>query len=393
MKTTVLVLAAACVLPSMAQAPAPSDATAFALALHRRLADGSNFMASPYSLRQALGMAYAGSSGKTRAEMGRVMSAGPGFLEEEEALRRSLEEADGEATLQVANAMFLKKGYEFLPSFLTTVKKAFAAETFVRDFGPAALKELNGWVAKVTRDKIKTILSELKPLDRAVLLNAVYFKGRWLHAFPKQKRRAGGPLPETFHPAKAKAHAIELMSVSKSFRYSEEGAFQAVSLPYKGGRLSMLVVLPAESSSLPALRDTLDSASWRKLHARLRPRKGLVAIPRLKFEKTIDMVGPLRAMGMALPFDSGRADFSAMSRPKNPADELYISRVVQKTFVEVNEEGTEAAAATAVVMATRGASMSEDEPFRFIANRPFLFAIEDQKTGAILFLGEVQDPL
>lgn len=400
-KITALAAALSLVLPASAQAPASSDPTAFALALHRRLAGGENIMTSPYSLRQAAGMAYAGAAGATREEMARVLSAGPAFLTEEASTRKSLSAANGEATLKVANAMFLKKGYEFLPAFLKTVRESFAAEVFVREFGEAALKELNAWVAAATHGKIPLILTKLDRLDRAVLVNAVYFKGKWVHAFPKtasggSKHRSGGPrggpLPETFHPAKKPAYPIELMSVHETFDHAESEGYQAVRLPYKGGRLAMIAVLPAEASSLAAFRETLDSGIWRGLRSGLAPRKGMVAIPRFKFEQTHDMVRPLKAMGMTLPFDLVRADFSNMSRPAKPEEELYITRVVQKTFVAVDEEGTEAAAATAVVMGVRGSSMRGPEPFRFIANRPFFFVIEDALTGTILFLGEVQDP-
>lgn len=398
-KTIALAAVVSLVLPASAQAPSSSDPTEFALALHRRLAGGKNIMTSPYSLRQALGMAYAGAAGGTREEMAKVLSAGPAFITEETATRKSLDAANGEATLKVANALFLKKGYEFLPAFLRSARESFAAEVFVRDFGKPALKELNAWVSAATNGKIPAILTELDKLDRAVLINAVYFKGKWVHAFPKTEsggRRGGGarggPLPETFHPAKAAAFPITLMSVHETFDYAESEGQQAVRLPYKGGRLAMIAVLPAESSTLTAFRETLDAGTWRKLRSGLAPRKGMVAIPRFKFEQDHDMVPSLKAMGMTLPFDRVRADFSNMSRPATVEEELFITRVVQKTFVAVDEEGTEAAAATAVVMGLRGSSMKGPPPFRFIANRPFFFVIEDALTETILFLGEVQDP-
>lgn len=400
-KNIALAAALSLVLPASAQAPASSDPTAFALALHRSLADGSNIMTSPYSLRQALGMAYAGAAGQTRDEMARTLSAGPAFLTEEAVTRRSLAAANGEATLKVANALFLKKGYDFLPAFLKTARESFGAEVFVREFGLAAIKELNSWVSASTNGRIPTIIKEFDKFDRAVLLNAVYFKGKWVHAFPKTEsgqtkgRRGGargGPLPETFHPAKAAAFPIKLMSVHETFEYAESEGRQAVRLPYKGGRMAMIVVLPAESSSLTAFRETLDSGTWRGLRSAFASRKGMVAIPRFTFEKTYGMGPPLKAMGMKLPFDQARADFSNMSRPSTMEEELHITRVVQKTFVAVDEEGTEAAAATAVIMGARGSSMRGPQPFRFVANRPFFFVIEDTLTKTILFIGEVQDP-
>ncbi|OGR96703.1 MAG: hypothetical protein A2V88_01630 [Elusimicrobia bacterium RBG_16_66_12] len=400
-RTTAVAVALLCVLPAAAQAPAASDADVFALALHRRVAGGANVMTSPYSLRQALGMAYVGAAGQTRAEMARVLGAGPAFESDEKERRKSLEAANGPATLKVANALFLKEGYALLPLFIQTVRESFAADVFVRKFGPEAVAEINAWARKATNGKIPAILGELAEDDRAVLLNAVYFKGSWVTAFPKEKagsvkrgrRSSGGPFPETFHPTKGKPFPVELMSVHESFAYAEAPGWQAVRLPYKGGRLAMIAVLPAADSSMASFRENLDAPVWRSLRSELlMPRQGLVAIPRFTFAETYEMKAPLGQLGMNLPFDRVRADFSKMSKPGDVREELYISKVVQKTFVAVDEEGTEAAAVTSVLMGVRGASMRRDEPFRFVANRPFLFVIEEVRSGTILFIGEVHDP-
>jgi serpin B len=388
-------------LPAAAQAPAPSDATGFALALHRAVAGSGNVMTSPYSLREALGMAYVGSAGETRSQMARVLGAGSAFEADEKAGRKSLEAANGSATLKIANALFVKEGYVLLPRFLQTVKDVFAADVFVRPFGPAAVDEINRWASAATNGKIPTILGELKPDDRAVLLNAVYFKGSWVTAFPKVKSGGmkrdgvrGGPMPETFAPTKGKPFPLNLMSVNEKFQYVETpGAWQAVRLPYKGDRLAMIAVLPDASSSLAAFRAKLDAPMWGGLRAALARREGLVAIPKFKFAQTYQMIAPLKGMGMTLPFDSVNSDFSGTAKPASKDEELYISEVIQKTFVAVDEEGTEAAAVTAVIGAARGSAMHRvEEPFRFVANRPFLFVIEEVRSGEILFIGEVHDP-
>jgi serine protease inhibitor len=362
-----------------------SGATAFALALHLAVAKGENVMTSPYSLRQALGIALAGSAGETRAEMARVLSAGPAFEAEEKALRLSLEAAKGEATLKIANAVLLKKGYEFRPSFLKTAREAFGAEVFERDFDPAALKELNGWVSSTTNGRIPRILDSLEPGDRALIVNAVYFKGKWAAAFPAKK-----PYPATFTPGKGKPFPIKLMSIKRKFDYAETPGWQAVRLPYKGGRLAMLVVLPAASSSLAAFHRKLDELIWNGLRRKLEPREGLVAIPRFTFSRTYELKEPLQELGMGFPFDPSRADFSGMA--EGARGNLYVSKVVQKTFIAVDEEGTEASAATGAGMSLTSLDPDRPKPFRFIADRPFLFAIEDVRDGTILFLGEVQDP-
>lgn len=397
-KNIALAAALSLVLPASAQAPASSDPTAFALALHRRLAGGQNIMTSPYSLRQALGMAYAGAAGGTRQEMAAALRAGPAFVSEETALRRALASANGPATLKIANALFVKEGYALLPGFLRTVKDAFSAEVFVRKFGPAALAELNAWCREATNGKIPTILDKLEDDYRVVLLNAVYFKGKWETAFPKaqtggRRRKAnGGPMPEMFTPTNGKPFATNLMSVNEKFRYTEGAGWKAVRLPYKGDRLAMIAVLPDEGTSMAAFREKLDAPLWSRLRGALGTRPGLVAIPKFKFEETYDMITPMRQLGMKLPFDPGGADFSGMSRPDDPDEKLYLSKIVQKTFVAVDEEGTEAAAVTAVVGAARGSAMRREEPFRFVANRPFLFVIEEIESGTILFIGEVHDP-
>lgn len=395
-----IILAAAALsfaFPAPAQAPAASDPTAFALALHRRLAGGENIMTSPYSLRQALGMAYAGAAGGTRDEMARALSAGPAFIAEETALRRELASANGPAILKIGNALFVKEGYALLPSFLRTVKDAFSAEVFVRKFGPAALAEINSWCRAATNGKIPKILDRLEDDYRVVLLNAVYFKGKWETAFPKERtgrrvKASGGPLEETFSPTNGKPFAVKLMSVNEKFRYAEAPGWKAVRLPYKGGRLAMIAVLPDEGSSMAGFREKLDAPLWGSLRGALRTRSGLVAIPKFKFEQTYDMITPLKRLGMNLPFAPNGADFSNMSKPKDAKEELYLSKIVQKTFVAVDEEGTEAAAVTGVVAAARGSAASREEPFRFVANRPFLFVIEEIASGAILFIGEVHDP-
>ena len=152
----------------------------------------------------------------------------------------------------------------------------------------------------------------------------------------------------------------------------------------------MIIVLPGSSPA--AFRETLGSETWRSLRAGLAARGGLVAIPRFTFSQTYDMIAPLKKLGMALPFDSARADFSNMSKPDDAREALYISAVVQKTFVAVDEEGTEAAAVTKGMMTAIGAKMSRETPFRFVANRPFFFVIEEIDSGTILFIGEVHDP-
>ncbi len=394
-----ILLFAVLLIPAAASAGA-SDPTAFALDLNRRVADGGNVMTSGYSARQAMGLALIGAAGKTRAEMEAALRAGPDFAEAERVMRGILAGADGgEATLKIANALFIKKDYAVLPRWESAVKQDFAAAVFRREFGAEAVAEINSWASKSTNGRIPKIIDKLGEHDRAVLLNAVYFKGKWVHAFPKErtegKRRggsSGGPMPETFHLAGGKTYEEKLMSVHEGFDYTETAQWQAVRLPYKGNKLAMIVVLPSESSDLAKLRAGMDSAAWKALRAGLDHRRGLVAMPKFTFENSTNLVGPLKAMGMNLAFDQWKSDFSGISKPKKKGEELYITQVVQKTFVKVDEEGTEAAAVTAGIAAARGSARQEPPPFRFVANRPFFFAIEDVAHGNMLFAGEVHDP-
>lgn len=384
-------------LPSAAPARDSSGSIGFALALHRKAAaqkPGENLMLSAYSVRQALGMALLGAGGATREEIARVLGMKSGFEREEKELRESLT-SDPEVTLMIANALWLKKGFPFLGGFIARARENFAAQVFVRGFGAETLAEINGWVSRATHGKIPVILNTLAMEDRAVLLNAVYFKGKWATAFPKEggkrSRFSGGPLPATFRPSRGGSFDTKLMSLSKSFAYAESANWQAVRLPYRGGRLAMLAVLPAEGSSLDTLRGTLDAATWSAMRSTLSSRSGLVAIPRFKFTGSYDLIPALVSLGVKDAFIPVTADFTGIAAAKTPEDRLHISQVKHKTFVLVDEEGTEAAAATAVSL-TRSGSARGPEPFRFVADRPFLFAIEEVASGEILFLGEVHDP-
>lgn len=354
-------------------------------------ADGKSVLLSPFSVRQAVGVAYLGSRGATREAIARTLQAGPveAFATSEKAARGELLAADSSVKLAIANGLFLKKGFPFRPAFVAAARDSFDAEVFERDFGPESLSELNGWVRRKTEGRIPAILDAFQPTDRGVLLNAVYFKGSWTTRFAKQDTE-----PADFHPASGAPFKHPFMSRRGRFAYAEAPGWQAVRLPYgKSRRLGMILVLPARESSLAEWRKGLSAPAWRSLRGALADREGVVKVPRFKFEATVSLKEPLVSLGMSVAFDRARADFRDMAEAPAEADRLHISRVAHRAFIEVNEEGTEAAAATAVVMATKGAEMSEEPPpFRFTADRPFFFAIEDERTGTLLFLGEQRRP-
>lgn len=385
-------LALALLLPGPAMA-APGPDFAFNLFREARKASGDkNVFISPLSVRAAVGMAFAGAAAGTREAMAGTLgvdpkTSTPDFLKAESAVLRRIAAADPKVKLRIANSLWLKRGFTFHKSYVGPVSAAFDAAVNVREFNRAALDELNGWVKEKTEGRIPKILDEFRPLDTAVLLNAIYFKGSWAKRFDAKLTA-----PRDFLAAGGRTVRHPFMNQDGKYDYYDEPGLQVLRLPYGGGRLSMSVLLPGRGSSLGALEKKLDAKRWAELRGKLGKRKGRVALPKFKLEYALGLNGPLSGMGMGVAFDPNKADFTSMAPAAEPADRLHISRVLHKAFVEVNEEGTEAAAATAVVMATKSISMDEEPPFVFVADRPFVYLIEEAQTGAVLFLGALNEP-
>jgi serpin B len=364
------------------------NGSAFALSLYLAVvgqSGGKNVLISPYSVRQAVGMAYVGAHGQTRDDIGHALAAEsvPGFVAEEKKTRQSLSSADPKVRLDIANSFWLNKNVRYRASFIAAARSGFAADAFQREFNPATLKELNSWVANATSGRIPGILDHFDPNDVAVLIDAVYFKGAWQHRFDKASTR-----PREFHPLNGPSFQHPMMTHTDSYDYYENAKVQAVRMPYGSGRLAMIAVLPSKDSNLADFHAHLDSAAWSGLRSGMRGRRGEVTFPRFRFDQSMELKSSLSALGMGIAFDQARADFQDMVESHIP---IHISKVLQKTFIAVDEEGTEAAAATAVVMHGKG-MMHAELPFRFVADRPFFFAIEDSQTGALLFVGSLQDP-
>ncbi|WP_436244951.1 serpin family protein [Paenibacillus sp. LjRoot56] len=229
--------------------------------------------------------------------------------------------------------------------------------------------------------KTSCFVESIDPKEVLILMNAVYFNGGW-----KKEFQLSGTKEDSFKLPDGSSKQVQMMSQSGTYEYLQEEGFQAIRLPYGQGQMDMLIILPNESSSLGALHDKLwaDPDRWYKS---FQSSRGEIKLPRLKIEYSEMLKEPLKAMGMTLPFDEIHADFSDIA-PVPP--NLFISAVTHKTFIEVNEKGTEAAAVTSVQMA--GASAPIDEPFQMAINRPFFFAIEDRQTGVWLFVGSVVEP-
>lgn len=386
---------AGCATPSPDNAPPPppwsqdmqdvSDGcNRFALDLYGKLREKpGNLFFSPYSIHAALGMTADGAGGTTRDQMMKVLHL-PGERDKALAagdLGRFYAAGGRDYELSVANALWGQKGFPWRPEFLARQKERFGAGFSEADFraDPEAERvRINGWVEEKTRDRIQELL---KPgvVDRQttmVLANAIYFKGRWAEQFDKTKTRDG-----EFHLADDKTVTAPLMHHSGTYRHGHFDGAKVLEMPYQGGDLSMVVVLPQEPDGLPAVEKRLTADLLSKWIAGLQQVEHFdVTLPRFKMTWDAELSTPLKALGMTEAFGGG-ADFTGMAET-SPGS---ISAVVHKAFVDVNEEGTEAAAATAVVMRASA-------PSGFRADRPFLFLIRDVKHGTILFLGRLTDP-
>ncbi len=364
----------------------------FALDLYAKLkAQQGNLFFSPYSISTALGMTYAGARGDTAAQMAKVLHfelpqerLHPGFA----ALINDLNAAGkkGDYQLSIANALWGQKSCGFLKEFLDLTRSRYGAGLNEVDFKKAtetARKTINAWVEKQTRDKIKNLIKPgvLNALTKLVLTNAIYFKGNWTLKFEEQQTRE-----EPFTLANGSKLDVAMMHQTAEFRYTQGDDFQALELPYAGERLSMMVLLPVKFDGLAAFEKRLTTENLARWLSTLRHQEVVVAIPKFKMTWEFRLDRVLKSMGMAGAFSQG-ADFSGMTGRKD----LFISAVLHKAFVDVNEEGTEAAAATGVLMELKAAIPVRPPPV-FRADRPFVFLIRDVRSGSILFIGRVADP-
>lgn len=366
--------------------------TKFGFKLYAEIAKqdaGKNVFISPASIASALAMTYIGAVGETKEAMARVLETqGMTHAELNQAyaqLKAALESPDPNVQLSIANSLWAKKGITFNPEFLQRNKQFYGAEVTALDFGdPGAPKTINSWVAGKTKGKIDKIVDNIDPQSILFLINAIYFKGKWADEFDKAKTRE-----EAFTTAGSQQKRHPMMHQSGKYRYNEGSDFQAVSLPYAAGRVSMYIFLPAKGTSLAEFQKKLTATTWEAWMKEFRETPGDIAVPRFKIEYEIGLNDALKALGMGVAFDPDRANFTGIVQG---AENAFISRVKHKTFAEVNEEGTEAAAATSVEMSVTSA-MRPQKSFRMIIDRPFFCTIRDNKTGTVLFMGSINDPI
>jgi len=368
--------------------------TAFAVALYQRAGAGANnVFFSPYSISTALAMTYAGARGQTEQEMARALhftlpqaTLHPAFA----ALGRRMDAIgqEGQLVLGVANSLWCQKDYPLAASFLAITRDDYGAEARSVDFAanpePVRL-EINSWTAGKTRDKIKDLLhpGDLSTQTKLVLCDAVYFKGQWADRFNSNATQV---LP--FFTAPSQPVNTPLMTQTLKLRSRQFDDFALFALPYTSNALSMIILLPKAVDGLAGIERRVEASKleeWLAAMDGAPEAKAVVFLPRFKLTRRIELAHDLAALGMPSAFGP-RADFSGMSARRD----LFIDNVVHQAFVDVNEEGTEAAAATAVVMKALAVMANPIPVFR--ADHPFLFLIRENQTGSILFLGRLADP-
>jgi serpin B len=387
----VLVLAGATPMASADLNLLATGNTDFAFELYNQVkqneGEDKNLFFSPLSISAALAMTYAGARGETEKQMAQSLhfslpqqklhSAFSGLLSDLESTT--------DYELALANRLWGQKDFDFSGDFQKLTETRYQGGFQLADFASdpeACRKAINLWVEEKTKRKIRDLLlfGDIKTLTRLVLTNAIYFKGRWAATFDPKKTSA---TPFTLQDGKTTVVA-PMMTQTDRFHYAEDSLLQALELPYSGQRLSMLVLLPQKGVRLSQVEKALTSDNLTRWRSAMTPEEVQVYLPKFKTTLRFLLNQPLKALGIHDAFDEFKANFSGMTGRSN----LFISKAIHKAFVDVNEEGTEAAAATAVVMDTK----SLRRGFVFRANRPFVFMILDKKSGTILFLGRIMNP-
>jgi len=369
--------------------------SAFAFDLYRRLAaEDGNLFFSPYSISTALAMTFAGAAGETADQMkgtlhfdleaGALHAAFNAYALDLEA--RAKADVDGTPfELSIANSLWGQEGFAFQPEFLDLLAENYAAGMRLVDFvaDPEASRQvINRWVSDETRKRIEDLIPEgaIDEMTRLVLANAIYFKASWMSAFDPDATAS-----EPFHRLSGDTVDVPMMHAEESYRYLVADGYQAIELPYQSGEMSMVILLPDEGR-FEVFQDALGPDQLERALGQMTYGPVRLGLPRFTYESEFSLRDALEGLGMTDAFEPDRADFSGMDGNRD----LYISSVQHKAFVAVDEKGTEAAAATAVIMGVTSAPIGE--PITLTIDRPFIYLIRDGQTGSILFLGRVVDP-
>ena len=361
-----------------------TNSNAFAFNLFEKvrddLAEGKSFMISPLSVTYALGMLNNGADGQTKEEICKVL--GTDDVESMNAFCRKMIDESGKldpsTKLSIANAVEVNQNDKRYEEFIKTRKDYYDAQVENLDFSsPSALKHINDWCANHTNNLIPTILESLDPASAAVLLNAIYFKGVWTKKFDKKDTKS-----EKFTLASGKEKKVELMHQEKDFEYGSNGICQILRLPYGNRAYNMTILLPNEGKTTDDIVESIQNENW-YTELKLYGNKVDVKIPRFKTESRFRLERVLSSMGMSSAFDGNASDFS-----KFCTTPTYISKVIHKSFIETNEEGTEAAAATAITALSAAGPTVVPQVLEFHADHPFIYIISELSTNTIFFIGE-----
>ena len=346
-----------------------------------------NIMISPLSISVAFAMAYNGADKDTKTEMEKAMKLN-GLTSEQinnsyKMLIDALQSVDKDVVFEIANAIFYADGFSVKPDFLNINKTIYDAEVEKLNFNSSAtVDKINDWVANKTNDKITKIIEQLNPLDRMVLLNAIYFNGIWKNKFDEK-----GTHNLPFTKTNGTNIEVPMMQKEEKLDYTTNSLFSAIKMPYGNGQYNMTVILPKTGKTSQDIIDALSFLNWKKWMTEFETKNPVVVtMPRFKFAFETELKNVLKGMGMVKAFQPKIADFSKISD-----EDLYISSAIHKSFIDVNENGTEAAAVTSITFTTTSAG-NEPPKTIFYVDKPFVFAITEKDTDAILFIGEVNHP-
>ena len=363
----------------------------FAFKMFREVSknEGDNTFFSPFSLNMTLGMLYSGSSGNTRSEMVKTLGIA-NFSESEineyyQKMLQALLEIDPGTDIVIANSIWYRNKLSIKGSFIETSKKYFDADVQALDFSNSgAANMINKWCADKTENRIKSIVADPVPDNmKMYLINALYFKSKWQSEkkFDKEKTKLGN-----FTKTDGKKIKAYLMEQTTSLPYYADQHLQCVEIPYGNKAFSMIAILPSKNTNINRLIDHLGNVQWNDLAGNMREQQVWLKLPRFKIECDFSLNQPLMNLGLERIFKEG-GGFANIANA-----DLIVSEVKQKTFVEVNEEGTEATATSLAGRLAGSIKGTSDKPVRFFANRPFLFLIREKSTGIILFIGRIDEP-
>ncbi|MFW5805865.1 MAG: serpin family protein [Bacteroidales bacterium] len=358
--------------------------------VHESSDENKNLMISPLSVHLALAMTANGAKENTLDEMLDVLGFQDFDMDEFNAyfkyLMDELTELDPEVEMEIANSIWYRNNFDVLSSFLDVNQEYYNAEIEALDFGsPDAVSTINNWVADATHQKIDEIIDEIPDEAVMYLINAIYFYGTWQYEFDKSQTE-----DKNFYLADDETVEVPMMQMEADLKYFSADGTSIVEIPYGRGNFVMDVILPAQDQAPENVLSTLTAATWSEWTSSLYERPMILSMPKFKFEwGKKDLKDVLESLGMHDLFDEDAADLSGI----NEQMQLYVSKVLHKTYIDVNEEGTEAAAVTAVEISNTSAGDDDAQPFYVNVNRPFIFLIRERSTESILFSGVVNNPL